>query len=1014
MLGIGMGESAIAQETQLEEITVTGSRIVRRDFESNSPIVTVDENLFDQTGTASLETQLNKLPQFTATLDNPTQGGDIQPTAQNTPGAATVSLRGIGANRNLVLLDGRRATPANASMAVDINSIPSAAISRVEIISGGASSTYGADAMAGVVNFILKKDFEGFEIDVQSGVSEEGDNFEYQVSGILGTDFADGRGNISIAFSTSERDDALQRDRKAYRNLWADSSIGGTQFFAPFSGFSTGFGNLPDAGVLNSVIDGATFTGNPLNTNIYTDFSGNAFSGTDVGGVPGVAGANFIDGQRYTLLDNGQIGTNNTDNYLILPLQRYNMYSRGNYEINDWVGVFAQGYFSKVNTTTVQEPSPITGGWGVNIDPTINRSVIPAEMLTILDSRPDPDAEFALRGLLPVNRGSETDVYTYNFTVGLEGMIPGTDWTWEAFVSQGESETTVLQTGFASLQRFREVITGPDFGTGFSQQGNASFGGFGAATATCTSGLNPFDWESVTQDCIDAIQADIKTKAVMEQTVWEANLQGGIADLPAGELRGAIGASYRENKYEFQNDTLTSQGTSFIEQALGLYPAGSSAGTIEAKEGYAELLVPVIADMPYIQQFNLELGGRISDYNTTGSSWTYKVLGDWQVNDRVRFRGGFNRAERAPNIAELFLAPEQTFAVAAGGDVCSTANGQAWSANADVNSDWQSVVALCGLLMEASGDPTADSQYYGISYQDVIAGTDPTNPQGAGAAFVFPTLQGNSTLSPETADTWTVGAVIDSPFDMDALADLRLTIDYYYIEISDAIGAQSVDIAQRQCFDTAFNPGYDINSPYCAGIARNQTGTLGNVSRTFFNNGRFETSGIDFQINWGMDIGPGRVTLSSLISYLIDMKSAELDVLPLTEYAGTLGPSENGLNGSNYDYKVLTTVGYNYDALYLGIQWRHLPSVDSATAAVVPDTTITGASSYNLFNLQGSYALMDNINLRFGIENLFNKRPPLVNRNSAPVGANLHGGGFDTNTYDTIGRRFYLGATFNY
>jgi outer membrane receptor protein involved in Fe transport len=202
---------ALAQDASaLEEVVVTGSRIVRKDYEANSPVVTVDENLFDQSGTAALETQLNKLPQFTATDKAPTGGGDIQPTAQNTPGAATVSLRGIGANRSLVLLDGRRATPSNASMVVDINSIPSAAIERVEIISGGASSTYGADAMAGVVNFILKKDFVGLQLDAQSGISQHGDNFEYQLSGIMGTDFADGQGNISIAFSTNEREKALQ------------------------------------------------------------------------------------------------------------------------------------------------------------------------------------------------------------------------------------------------------------------------------------------------------------------------------------------------------------------------------------------------------------------------------------------------------------------------------------------------------------------------------------------------------------------------------------------------------------------------------------------------------------------------------------------------------------------------------------------------------------------------------------------------------------------------------------
>src|SRR5512139_2163356 len=172
-----------AAEPQGEPIVVTGSRIVRRDYEANSPIVTVGEDLLKATGTSALETSLNKLPAFTP-VQTPSLGGDIQPTATNTPGAATVSLRGLGTNRNLVLVDGRRATPANALGVVDINTIPAAAIERVEIITGGASATYGADAVGGVVNFILKKNFEGLVLDGQAGISERGDGFEYNVSGI--------------------------------------------------------------------------------------------------------------------------------------------------------------------------------------------------------------------------------------------------------------------------------------------------------------------------------------------------------------------------------------------------------------------------------------------------------------------------------------------------------------------------------------------------------------------------------------------------------------------------------------------------------------------------------------------------------------------------------------------------------------------------------------------------------------------------------------------------------------
>ena len=1023
IVATGVPSPASAQQENIEEIVVTGSLITRRDFEANSPIVTVDEDLFDQSTTSAIETQLNRLPQFRPTLDNPTQGGDIQPNARNTPGVATVALRGLGANRTLVLINGRRGTPSNASMVMDINTIPPAAIERVEAISGGASATYGADAVAGAVNFIMRDDFQGLELSMQAGSPEEGDNFEYQFSGVIGADVADGDGNVSLAFSTNKRNEAFQRDRDWYRDLWANPTIGGTQFFPEFPGFFTGFANLPDPAVLNQQIDGATFTAPPANAVIYSDFAGNAFSGFDVAGTPGASGAaGLVDGEKYVQLANGQIGVNNTDNYLILPLTRHNLYAQGNIAISDTIGVFAEGYFSRTKTDTTQEPVPITGGWSVPIDPTINRDVLPAEFLAILDSRPDPTAPFDLRALLPFQRTSDTDVSTYSLVMGLEGELPVGDWTWEVFTSKGEAETTVLQKGFASLQRLRAVMQQPNFGQGFELKSNAGppdFG-FGGATGRCTTGLNPFAWESVSQDCFDAVNANIATKQVMEQDVWQANFQGSLGNLPAGEARAAAGLNYRENEYTFQNDTLVTQGTSFLEQAAGLYPAGNSAGTIKVREAYVEFLIPVLADKRAVQQLELEIGSRYSDYNTTGGSSTYKILADWRVRDGLRIRGGFNRAERAPNVAELFLAAEQTFALAAGGDVCSINNALPWSANPLQNPDgWDDVVRLCGALMEASGSATADEQYYGVP-AETLASADPaavaaglvtTTPQPAGPAFLFPTTVGNPNLDTEEADTWTIGAVIDLALGEGLFSDVRISVDYYDIEVSEAIGEQSPDIVMRQCTDPAFNPTFDPGAPLCQGFNRNATGTIGDIQRTFFNSGRFETSGIDLQLNWTFDAGPGRVDVTSLINVLLDMKSAELPTDPLTDFAGTFGPTQNGLNGSAYDYQALSSFTYVLDRFDVSLRWQHLPSIDAEVSATNPNTTITGASAYNLFDLLGRYQLGENLALRFGIENVFNEEPPITGRDPAAQPPNLPEGTFNTNNYDINGRRFYVGAT---
>ncbi|HLT20530.1 MAG TPA: TonB-dependent receptor plug domain-containing protein, partial [Thermomicrobiales bacterium] len=215
-------------------ILVTGSRIARRDFNATSPIVTVDAALLEQSSAINLEANLNKLPQLAPALTQfgpPTGRGAHEPTVVDTPGATTVSLRQLGANRNLVLIDGRRPTPVNGTGVVDINSVPSAAIERVEIITGGASSTYGADAVGGVVNFILKDNFQGFTLDGQYGLSERGDGDEYRVSGLFGASTDDGRGNVILGLERYDRQQIRQFDRPWFRDLYASPDTLGNTIF---------------------------------------------------------------------------------------------------------------------------------------------------------------------------------------------------------------------------------------------------------------------------------------------------------------------------------------------------------------------------------------------------------------------------------------------------------------------------------------------------------------------------------------------------------------------------------------------------------------------------------------------------------------------------------------------------------------------------------------------------------------------------------------------------------------
>ncbi len=1005
------GSAAAGQDevSPSEAIIVTGSRILRKDFESNSPTVTVDESLLQNSATAALEVNLNKLPQFVP-AQTPTAGGDIQPTATNTPGAATISLRGIGSNRNLVLLDGRRSTPSNASGVVDISTIPSAAIERVEIISGGASATYGADAIAGVTNFILKKDVQGLELDGQVGMTQEGDGLEYQLSGIMGADFDDGRGNVSIAMSMNTREASYQRDRSWYRDLWADTNVSGTQFFIESPGIYFGYANLPTA--VSSMFPNSSLPAGGYTAYANTDGSAFVNGSWYNGGVytPYFEGfTGDVDGYEYKVTEAGTMGQNNTSSYLILPLTRYNFFARGNYEINDWIGVFAQGLFSHVSTYTRQEPGPVTSGWSVAIDPTtLDQDQLPADMWELLNSRPDPDAPFELRTMMPEDREGFTDVMTYNMLAGLEGSIPGTDWTWEAFVNHGVSVTSSRQTGIYSLERLRTLLNSGNFGEGFSATGNSKDGGFGASTATCTSGLNFFIQPEggFSQDCLDAIKADLKNRSSMRQTIVEANLQGKLIDLPAGELRVALGASYREQEYEFINDTLTSQGTSFQDQALGIYPSADSYGYYDAKEVYGELLVPILADKPFVKSFSLEIGGRISDYSTTGTSYTYKVLGDWEVNDWMRLRGGYNRAERSPNIGELYLASQETFGVNYAGDPCSLANPLSWSAN-PANANGNAVRAVCEQLMDRSGDTNAKTLYY--------AGTQSNSTFG----YAWPTLVGNADLTTEKSDTWTAGVVFNSPFETPALSRLRLSVDWYDIYVKDAIAPLTVAAALQQCLDPNYNPlvltdaSAAADTAFCQNIERNQTGQQGTVYTTYTNNGRFRVQGIDTQLDWGMDVGPGTLSANVVFSYLLKYKSAALPTLPMVDYVGTFGTTENGLNSGAYQYRVLTSLNYSVGKVQLGLQWQHLPAVEDSSEATIATTTV-GAPAYDIFHLNGSYAVADNFTIRFGVENLFNRAPPLTNynpaNNSAATTGLLSGGSYTSTYYDTNGRRFFLGA----
>ena len=520
---------------------------------------------------------------------------------------------------------------------------------------------------------------------------------------------------------------------------------------------------------------------------------------------------------------------------------------------------------------------------------------------------------------------------------------------------------------------------------------------------------------------------------MLRQTIAEANLQGGLFELPAGDLRVAFGASYRETEYEFINDTITTQNASFLDQTIGIYPSIDFTAQITAKEVYGELLIPVLADT-FVQALNLEVGGRMSHYDTTGTSWTYKILADLEINDWLRLRGGYNRAERSPNIAELFLTPQQTFAFNSIGDICSQRSNYFVSANAAApgNNATQAadVMAVCRAVMDNTGGPGTSTAYY----------ARPVGQQPApGGGFSFPTIFGNPNLRPEVADTYTAGMVVNSPFTNQWLSRLRFTLDWYQIKLRNAIGVSPAATIQR-CFDPFYNPLVTGAAGSAAQAFAAATGSacsgnvtaltydpapglgLGRVTATYTNEGVADISGLDAQLDWSADAGPGTVSLNVVASYYLHYKVKELANNPLVDYTGTFGTTALGLQLGAFEYRVLTNLGYRWGPASIGLQWQHLPSVEDSGEAVAPTPNVVGnPKSYNLFSLNASYQLTEDIGIRAGVENLLDKEPPLTGYNVAfdNTGANpllptLRGGGYNANFYDTLGRRFFFGANLRF
>jgi outer membrane receptor protein involved in Fe transport len=966
-----------AQEGELEEVVVTGSRIVRRDFEANSPIMTVESSRFEESSTVALE--------------------------------------------------------------------------RVETITGGASSVYGADAIAGVVNFVLKKDFEGLQLDAQYGGTAEGGAEEQRLSALFGSNLLDGRGNIMVGFEMSTREPLLKQDREFFRRGFADRSVNGDQV-----GTLTASGiNLPATNPANIAVVNQIFNNQPAGFPAVTN-NGVFFMNSDGTVYKSQAAANY----RYNgeFVESGDIVTRkrNRDDALQqnqpfivgqLPLDRYSLFTRAHMDLSDNVRIFGQGM---VTDTSSQTYGPFTlhiGGWGATVPhgdqlyapsvDTLGNTLAPylpgglfglncgpvggctksqafpkpPEVQMLLDSRPNREAPAGIVHV-PNYLGPKTlsnDVTSIQLLAGLEGEFPGRDWTWELYTSHGSSRSQVQTGGTTRLEGFRWMVNQPNYGRGLQYTGNPAGGGFGAGTVYCTSGLPIFygvnGWTEAafpfvnptqgapTQDCMNTLIANVKDNGEMTQNVTEFNLQGRAFQMPAGEARFAAGVSHRENTYEYIPDTLVAH-SAILDSAAGIYPANPSWGSVAASDIYGELLLPLLADKPGVQDLTLEIGYRHSDNDPTESVETYKAMLDWRITDRVRFRGGRQRANRAPNIAELFQSSEQEYDLAGlGGDYCSTRNPlNPLSANPARNPNAAQVLALCSTLM----GPDAAGVYYG----------DPLNQTDAATQARWLNVVGNPNLQSEQGDTLTAGIVTTIG------ESVQLSIDYWHIEITDMISAENVRGALEECFNPVTNSTMSAAYPACTIIRRDPvSGAQSPYFVTYHNQAAVDTNGIDLQLDWVRDVGPGALSVNFLASILNEMTTKTTPEDPGTDWKGSSGPGNlSGVQNFQYEYRTFTTFGYSMGSWNMNLRWRHLPSIKHLQQVVLPSAPYIPTDSYDIFDFSGRYEFNERFNLRYGIDNVFDKEPERTFADNLTTAYGSTNAGF----YDILGRRYYIGMNFGF
>jgi outer membrane receptor protein involved in Fe transport len=932
-------------------------------------------------GVARVEDLINSLPQaFAAQGSNYSNGSD---------GTATVNLRGLGSSRTLVLIDGRRlmggnpTSSINPPVAADLNFIPTALVERVDVLTGGASAVYGADAVAGVVNFIMNRSFEGVRLDAQYSFYQHNQQNPDGVQGIVAA--AQAKAAIKSFFQVPGDFKGGEGDTESITiGVNAPDGKGNVTAYATHVSINPVLASHYDYSAcdLNSGAVFATCGG-----------SGTAF--------PTRFGGNIVDpngpGNTFRPRTSSDVYNFAPTNYLQRPDQRYGFGAFGHYEVNPHFQAYADLMFMEDNSTAQIAPGGIFAGSGpgpggtfaVNCD---NPFMSPSEATTLCGAAAgtanNVNVAVARRNIEGGGRLTIFDHQEQRYVVGLKGQLLG-DWTYDAYIQYGKTSLSQEQDNNFLTSRINRALIAKRNAAGQIVCQSVIDG----SDPACVP-INYFQLGAVTSQALAYLQAPTFSGGNIIEQIASANLVGslpeGIKSPWANDKIGvSLGAEYRREHLDTHSD---------VPQASGDVNGNGAAkppvnGGYDVYEAFGEARIPLIQDQPFAKDVTAELAYRYSDYSNAGNTNTYKVSGDWTIVDGFRLRAGYNRAVRAPNVVELF-SPQ--------------------------NVQLDGTVDPCAGL--AAGNPLVAkcATLFGLTQAQVLAlEPDPANQYNGKEG-------GNPNLKPEIADTYTVGLVWQPSF----LPGANLTVDWFDIDVKNYISNVGANVIINGCVN-------GTNPDFCPLVHRDAIGSIrstqGFVIDTEQNQGGLHTRGVD--VSAGYRTGLETFGLQSMGSISANFVGTWLDKLETTvlngqspiDCAGLFGATCDTLGGSNapnpkWRHKLRVTWNTPFEMGWFGnvglsAQWRYfsttkLDAFNSQRALNNPGGQLAsdkeqGARSY--LDLLATFKVKDNYSFRIGVNNVLDQDPPLTGSSNCPAGPcnqNVY-----AQLYDALGRYIFVGVT---